>query len=253
MVRQVDVRDGKAEHYLDLGFDLVRTVPLEDHEHLWLRSSCQVGDHRIFDSSPMSIDRPMPGEARFVYGARNRIVEHPYLINTLRGAPGQCEFALLLASYVGNKPDEELGRFCAGEKVLPGPCPPNPAAPPPSGPPVTVDQLRVSISPASDLFPAALLLEYVITAQAAMRPDAKAHLVVQCGGSTDDVYHQELEHLVAGESIQEGQLKFQGRIPPESTPCDVTFRLAHDFDTPGEEFAHFCYVDTKVSRGACAR
>jgi hypothetical protein len=251
MRRRTALDRKKPEYYIELGFDLVRTLPLVGGEHMWLRASCQVGDHRIYDESPMSIGTPTIDDRHFIFGARNRMEETPYLINPLRAAPGQCDFALLLGDYAGDKPDQELSRYCVGDKTTPGPCPPNPAVPPASGPPITVDQLEVSISPASPPFPEALLLEYLITAQADMHPKAKAHLVVQCAGGIDDVYHQEVEKLVAGESIQEGQLKFQGRIPDTTVPCDIRYYLVDDFDSRGELFASFCYVMGQVSRGEC--
>jgi hypothetical protein len=244
--------DGRVEHSLIVAFDLVINKSLAEWESIDLRAACQVGPHRFVERSPVIFgDRPGPGEKPFVVGERNHRNERPFLLRGLPDKPTLCELALFRHDYRGSSTDVELQRVCATDEVRPGACAPNPAHPPASGPPLTTDELTVSIRPRNEMFREALLLHYVVTAHADMKPGAAVHLMVTCAGLTDDIYHTELAQLRAGESFAGDQLKFQGNIPPRNVPCTITYALAGSVSEPGAPFATFCYVNGATTRGAC--
>lgn len=250
--REVNHEDGKDEHYLVTSWDVVIDKKLGNDESLSIRSACQVGAYRFFDDEPFSLDLRDRDEPEFHYGERSTIKEEPYLIHPLPGAPSMCELAMFRHGYLPAEHLDELGRFCAADDIKPGPCPPNPVHPPASGPAVTADQLTASISPARDPFPAALDLDYVFTAQSPPPPGSTVHVITSCAGlGADDRYHSDFSELHAGESLSEGQLWFQGNLPPAGTACDVIFLLAASVEERGAEFGHFCVTDLHVRRGAC--
>ncbi len=250
VVRKEKRRDGDRRHYLAVSFDLVLKTALVEPQHLSLRAACQVDRFRYLDLSPI-FPGMEPGSGKFEVGAKSPIRAHPFVTNPLPGKPTMCDLRLDVVDVRTDEPVRELLQVCATDRISPGRCPANPLAGSPPTPPVTVDQLAISIDPASDLFPEALLLRYVVTAHADLEQKAWAHVRMVCAGAVDDVYHSELGELAAGESFHAGQLKFQGRIPPPSTPCDVIFTFDRDLDTIGPEFGHFCYRDGTTRRRAC--
>ena len=246
--------DDPDRFYLELYYDVYFADGLPEDTFIGVKTACQVGDVRLVDSSRFSPARPGPGRELLRPGKKLSMEDHPFITNPLPGKPTLCDVQLTRIDNILERTGPTLARACLRKnQVTEGPCPAHEARRPAGQTgPVSVHQVSVSIDPASDLFPEALLVRYVFTAHEDMQPEARVRMAVTCRRRTDEVWHSMVGQLAAGESSHHGQLKHQGRVPSPDTPCDITYHLAFDVRRLDRELARFCYRDGQVSAGACA-
>lgn len=238
---------------LHVRYQLRINEPVDHALHLYLKTSCKVGDKTWVEVSP---DYPHVKPFKFNPGEMVPLGHGQFLLNPLPGEPESCQFSVQLAEKF-DQPAETIRAVCFKDgEVAEEPC--SPPASQPERKPVTADALAIEAvsakwQPGLGNKGVRLNLLFGATVKQPVEKFTRLYTTATCDGTADKEHPTavDLSQLDPGESALLSVTAFlTSPLPAEPKSCTVTLKAGPRSDA-AIDVGELCIQGSDAKVGSC--